>query len=176
MVLTRPADALSQPPPLLNLAYPLPGLPPFSSPRAPRAGAARPGVALPGWSPAPPPAAPLPSSGSGCSAPGDLPAPQPMGGRRPGPLPFSGTPAAFPALQSPPRAARCCSEARQFHLHANPLRRSRVPSRRAPGPHSPPLPLSQPPLHICTPQCHPRLRPRDPTEAPQGVPRYRGPG
>jgi hypothetical protein len=44
---------------------------------------ARPGVAQPGWSPAPPPAARLPSSGSGCAARGNLQPAQPMKGRRP---------------------------------------------------------------------------------------------
>lgn len=111
--LGRPADTLSQHWRLLAYAWPAPCLPGISlpgpsSPRAPRAaGEARRGVALPGWSPAPPPpAAPSPSSGSGCAAPGNLRTPQPMGGRRPGPLPFSGAKDASSSLRSPPLAAR----------------------------------------------------------------------
>lgn len=64
------------------------------------------GVAQPGWSRAPPPAVLLPSSGSGPAAPGNLRAPQPMGGRRPGLLPFS--------WGFPPPPWHCC---RDLELH-----------------------------------------------------------
>lgn len=96
--------------PLLTYTWPAPclsgiALPP-PPPRAPRAGGeTRRGVALPGWSPALPPAAPLPSSGSGSAAQSNLRALQPMGGRRPCPLPFSRATEASSALRSPPQAA-----------------------------------------------------------------------
>lgn len=87
--------------PFLTYTWPAPrlsgiSLPPLP-PRAPLAGGeARQGVALPGWSSALPPAALLPSSGSGRAAPGNLWAPQPMRGRPPACSLFLG-------LQTPPR-------------------------------------------------------------------------
>lgn len=77
-------------------------------------------MALPGWSPAPPPAAPLPSNGSGSRAVGNLRPPQPMGGRHPGPLLFLSLrllPERSAVATLSCGAVRCFSASR-FHPHA----------------------------------------------------------
>lgn len=158
-------SALASPGLCLASAVPPRDLPPCSSPRAPRAAReARRRVALPGWSPAPPPpAAPSPSSGSGRAAPGNLRTPQPMGGRRPGPLPFSGAKDTSSSLRSPPLAARAVA-GRQLCLHAGASPAPAPPCAR---------PGSQPPLHTSTPPS-PTPRLSGPTESRRRAPRYRG--
>lgn len=139
-----------------------PGSPSLLLPEGRRAGGeARRGVALPGWSPAPPPAAPLPSNGSGRAAPGNLPATKPKRGRSPGLSLFLG-------LQTPPRHSG---------RHLEPRRASRSCSctrealrLRAPGPHRPAL------LQLTNATVHPYPRLSGPTEFRRGTSRYAGPG
>lgn len=129
-------------------------------------------MALPGWSRALPPAAPLPSSGSGRADPGNLRAPQPMGERRPCPLPFCGATAASSALRSPPRAElRRASRAGGSAGTRDSFRPPRAPGRRR---------LALLWVTATAARRHPTLshtpRLSGPAESRRGAPRYRGIG
>lgn len=124
-----------------------PGSPSLLLPRAPGAGGeARPGEGWPclGGLLRYPPRRRCLAADPGRADLGNLPAPQPMGERRPCPRPFSGATDASSALRSPPRAARA----------------SRAVALRARGTHSASLASgSRPPRRACPrPSPTPRAR------------------
>lgn len=123
-----------------------PGSPSLLLPRAPGAGGeARPGEGWPclGGLLRYPPRRRCLAADPGRADLGNLPAPQPMGERRPCPRPFSGATDASSALRSPPRAARASRavalRARGTHS-ASHASGSRPPRRACPDPLPRPAP------------------------------------